>query len=86
MCLGDFLCFCILPASEKVSLERYRLFSQRILNIYTQYSALIERASVDEAYIDLTEAVERRLLTVRGQQQPLAPLSWSGTAGGQGGS
>ncbi len=47
--------------SAKVSLERYRLFSQRVVAIYASVADHVERASVDECYLDLTAAVAKRL-------------------------
>lgn len=45
---------------EKVSLERYREASHRIFDIFRRYCSRLERASVDEAYFDLTPVVEQR--------------------------
>jgi nucleotidyltransferase/DNA polymerase involved in DNA repair len=49
--------------NEKVSLERYRHTSQRILRVFASLvgEGCIERASVDEAYIDMTECVDKHI-------------------------
>ena len=44
-------------STSKVSLERYRLASESIMSIFQRFSPLCERASIDEAYLDLTERV-----------------------------
>ena len=45
-------------STSKVSLERYRTASESIMSIFQRFSPLCERASIDEAYLDLTEQVE----------------------------
>lgn len=45
----------------KASLERYRQASAKVLNIFRRYSKLCERASIDEAYLDVSEQVEEML-------------------------
>lgn len=54
-------------ASEKVSLERYRAASAQVLAIFAAAAGAghVERASVDEAYLDLTDAVQRRIQQLR---------------------
>lgn len=45
---------------------RYREASVEVMEIMS-YFAVIERASIDEAYIDLTSAVQERLQKLQGQ-------------------
>lgn len=49
----------------KVSLERYRAASKNVMRIFESYSKkngfVLERASIDEAYFDLTKYVEKHL-------------------------
>lgn len=40
---------------------RYRDAGREVINVICEFSECVQRASVDEAYIDLTEAVEKRL-------------------------
>eukprot|EP00742_Colponemidia_sp_Colp-10_P008275 GILJ01008948.1.p1 GENE.GILJ01008948.1~~GILJ01008948.1.p1 ORF type:complete len:626 (+),score=80.08 GILJ01008948.1:116-1993(+) len=42
---------------EKVSLERYRLASYQILQVLLRFCSGLERASIDEAYLDVTKQV-----------------------------
>lgn len=48
---------------EKVSLERYRKASVEIMKVFRKFvpDNHIERASIDESFLDLTEIVENRL-------------------------
>ncbi|PXF49956.1 N-acetyltransferase eso1 [Gracilariopsis chorda] len=51
-------------ATEKVSLARYRNASSQVFaamaEVLSGYDAKLERASIDEAYIDVTVEVDRR--------------------------
>ncbi|KAG0625135.1 hypothetical protein M758_2G030400 [Ceratodon purpureus] len=47
--------------NAKASLERYRQASAKVFNIFRRYSKLCERASIDEAYLDVSEPVEEML-------------------------
>jgi DNA polymerase eta len=40
-----------------------------VVNVFCQFSNCVQRASVDEAYIDVTEAVEQRISSLH-QVQP----------------
>jgi DNA polymerase eta len=42
---------------------RYRDASVEVINVLKEFSCVVERASIDEAYLDVTDEVERRLLT-----------------------
>ena len=44
----------------KVTLDVYRKANFKILDIFRRYSPTVERASIDEAYLDLTEVVAKR--------------------------
>jgi DNA polymerase eta len=41
--------------------RRYRDAGREVVDVFCQFSSCVQRASIDEAYIDLTEAVERRI-------------------------
>lgn len=45
----------------KADLTKYRNAGAEIIDVMAQYCACVERASIDEAYLDLTAEVERRL-------------------------
>lgn len=47
-------------------LFRYREASVEVMGVMSRF-AVIERASIDEAYIDLTSAVQERLQKLQGQ-------------------
>ncbi|KAG9284815.1 hypothetical protein G9A89_003738 [Geosiphon pyriformis] len=49
-------------ATHKVSLDTYRRASSQIFQILQRYCTLIQRASVDEAYMDVTDFVNERLV------------------------
>ncbi|ORX92385.1 DNA/RNA polymerase [Basidiobolus meristosporus CBS 931.73] len=48
--------------THKVSLEPYRRASSQIFEIFRRYSKTVQKASVDEAYIDVTEEVNKLLI------------------------
>jgi len=45
----------------KADLTKYRDAGREVLRVFCQFSDCVQRASVDEAYIDVTEAVEQRI-------------------------
>ena len=48
--------------TSKASLDRYRTASIEVMDVLCRFEAVVvERASIDEAYLDLTAAVEGRL-------------------------
>ncbi|XP_073986587.1 DNA polymerase eta [Rhodnius prolixus] len=46
---------------DKADLTRYREAGREVVSVLCTFSECVERASVDEAYLDLTAAVERRI-------------------------
>ncbi|CAD7005951.1 unnamed protein product [Ceratitis capitata] len=46
---------------EKADTSRYREAGKEVANVLQRFTPLLERASVDEAYMDITEAVNKRL-------------------------
>ncbi|CEM01468.1 unnamed protein product [Vitrella brassicaformis CCMP3155] len=55
---------------EKVSLDRYRTASAEIMAIFSRHCPKVERASIDEAYLDLTQQVQAELKRVVGGGGP----------------
>ncbi|XP_072266144.1 DNA polymerase eta [Pyxicephalus adspersus] len=53
-------------AHGKADLTKYREASVEVMEIMSRF-AVVERASIDEAYIDLTESVQKRLKDMAGQ-------------------
>ncbi|CAG8614410.1 5311_t:CDS:2 [Paraglomus brasilianum] len=49
-------------ATHKVSLDPYRRASASIFKIFQRFCNIVERASVDEAYMDVTDIVNSKLL------------------------
>ena len=45
----------------KANLNRYREAGAEVIKILSQFSSLIERASVDEAFLDITDTVHKRI-------------------------
>ncbi|KAL6945520.1 hypothetical protein ACO0QE_002980 [Hanseniaspora vineae] len=50
------------PMHYKVSLEPYRREGRKILKVFKKYTDLVEKASVDEAFIDLGKLIFKQLL------------------------
>lgn len=48
----------------KADLTKYREAGAEVIAVLSKFSKCVERASIDEAYIDLTDEVERRLQTM----------------------
>ena len=49
----------------KVTLERYRIENHKILNIFHQFTSNVERASIDEAFLDLTDLINEKLIALQ---------------------
>ncbi|XP_053160161.1 DNA polymerase eta [Hemicordylus capensis] len=62
----DLLLARVPEAHGKADLSRYREASVEIMEVMSRF-AVIERASIDEAYMDLTSAVQERLQKLQGQ-------------------
>lgn len=51
---------CRVPeANGKANLDRYREAGAEVINVLSQFGGTVERASIDEAYIDLTDVVDK---------------------------
>ena len=53
---------------------RYREGGAEVIEVLSKFSQCLERASVDEAYIDLTAEVESRLAILQGENINLSQL------------
>lgn len=62
----DLLLAQVRESRGKANLTKYREASVEVMEIMSHF-AVIERASIDEAYIDLTNAVQERLEKLQGQ-------------------
>jgi DNA polymerase eta len=63
------------PSKHKISLERYRAASAAIFEVFASAGCLTERASIDEAYFDVSEIVSDALaLGPAAFQQPISSL------------
>lgn len=60
----NFHTFYVQQNRGKADLTKYREASFKIFDIITKHCPNVEKASIDEAYLDLTDLVERRLATV----------------------
>lgn len=47
----------------KADLTKYRDAGKEVIQVFLKFGAIVERASIDEAYIDLTNLVNERLDT-----------------------
>lgn len=54
---------------EKADLSKYRNAGKEVAAVLQTYTPLLTRASVDEAYLDLTEQVQNRLLDMNKVRQ-----------------
>ncbi|GAA5950553.1 hypothetical protein JCM3765_000526 [Sporobolomyces pararoseus] len=50
------------PATHKVSLDMYRKESRKILSVFQEFCPIVEKASIDESFLDLTSLVRTQLL------------------------
>ncbi|GAA5902637.1 hypothetical protein JCM6882_009339 [Rhodosporidiobolus microsporus] len=50
------------PETHKVSLDMYRKESRKILAVFSEFCPVVEKASIDESYLDLTLPVRKLLL------------------------
>ncbi|XP_030855457.1 DNA polymerase eta [Strongylocentrotus purpuratus] len=57
----------------KADLTRYREAGAEVITVLCKYSDSVERASVDEAYVDVTDQVQTRLAQMEDQGQVLDP-------------
>ncbi|XP_003923087.1 DNA polymerase eta isoform X1 [Saimiri boliviensis] len=62
----DLLLAQVRESRGKANLTKYREASVEVMEIMSRF-AVIERASIDEAYVDLTSAVQERLQKLQGQ-------------------
>ncbi|GAA6039453.1 hypothetical protein JCM8097_009555 [Rhodosporidiobolus ruineniae] len=51
------------PETHKVSLDMYRKESKKILDVFSEFCPVVEKASIDESYLDLTLPVRKLLLS-----------------------
>ncbi|XP_022097296.1 DNA polymerase eta-like [Acanthaster planci] len=68
----------------KADLTRYREAGAEVITVLTQFSGCVERASIDEAYVDLTEAVHLRLAQMAGEPVSVDMLPHTYVAGWDG--
>nr|XP_030726471.1 DNA polymerase eta isoform X2 [Globicephala melas] len=62
----DLLLAQVRESHGKANLTKYREASVEVMEVMSRF-AVIERASIDEAYVDLTSAVQERLQKLQGQ-------------------
>ena len=67
---------------DKADLGKYRRAGREVIEVLLDSGATVERASIDEAYLDLTSLVERRLGGGAAVTAELLPNTWlAGDAG-----
>uniref|UniRef100_A0A8C3YJZ9 DNA polymerase eta n=1 Tax=Catagonus wagneri TaxID=51154 RepID=A0A8C3YJZ9_9CETA len=62
----DLLLAQVVESRGKANLTKYREASVEVMDVMSRF-AMIERASIDEAFVDLTSAVRERLQKLQGQ-------------------
>ena len=60
----------------KVSLERYRVESQKIFGLLAQLAPEMEKVSIDEAYLDVTDLAATELRARRAAGSRVAAVGW----------
>lgn len=62
---------------EKADLSKYRNAGKQVASVLQTYTPLLTRASVDEAYLDITEQVQSRLLEMNEvSKRIISKLTW----------
>ncbi|GAA5983899.1 hypothetical protein JCM10908_005967 [Rhodotorula pacifica] len=61
------------PETHKVSLDMYRKESKKILAVFADFCPIVEKASIDESFLDLTLPVRQRLLSLYPSLSVLPP-------------
>ncbi|KAL0622394.1 DNA polymerase eta [Plecturocebus cupreus] len=71
----DLLLAQVRESRGKANLTKYREASVEVMEIMSRF-AVIERASIDEAYVDLTNAVEERLQKLQERMRKQGLFQW----------
>lgn len=61
--VGKLLCYTHVIFKNEDHLNRYRRAGCEIIDVLKKHCNIIERASVDEAYLDITDIIDKRILT-----------------------
>ena len=69
---------------EKANLSKYRKAGREVIEVLLDSGATVERASIDEAYLDLTKLVEARLARGETVTADDLPNTWLGGLPGHG--
>lgn len=71
------LCFILSSQTDsnlvKVSLDMYRKESRKILQVFQEFCPIVEKASIDESFLDLTSTVRSLLLSNYPQLRTVPP-------------
>ncbi|XP_044008420.1 DNApol-eta-like [Aphidius gifuensis] len=59
----DIILVTVPPIRNKPDTSRYRKAGREVIDVLKQYCNIIERASIDEAYLDITDIVDEKLNT-----------------------
>merc|ERR1719189_2129889 len=63
---------------EKANLSKYRKAGREVIEVLLDSGATVERASIDEAYLDLSRLVEKRLASGSPVSPGQLPHTWIG--------
>jgi len=69
---------------EKADLTKYRKAGREVIEVLISFGAVVERASIDEAFVDLTSLVDKRLACCREVEVVEKDLSNTHIAGAMG--
>ncbi|CAG9802305.1 unnamed protein product [Chironomus riparius] len=61
----NLICVKVPSKFNKADISKYRDAGKRVANVFEQYTTMLERASIDEAYMDITENVAERVKQMR---------------------
>ncbi|KAJ3216039.1 DNA-directed DNA polymerase eta rad30 [Dinochytrium kinnereticum] len=65
-------------STHKVSLDVYRKASIKVMEIMKRFAPKMQRASIDEAYMDVTDEVARRILELNLKKDEEPSINWDG--------
>ncbi|CRK87510.1 CLUMA_CG001311, isoform A [Clunio marinus] len=75
----SLICVKVPSKNGKADLTKYRDAGYRVAKVLQSFTPLLERASVDEAYLDITENVTKKIQEMRENKFQLQPVNFVNT-------